>query len=113
MSRHLDQRRLRAIEKVGDCMIPGDAELPRFSRTSCASQVDRILDHMPEQDLKDLKMLLGILALRDQQIFIEPLGELTGLRMTKENRPPQHRSDPAADLERRLDLAAALGSEQR
>src|SRR5579885_224397 len=62
MSRHLDPKQLRAIEKVGDIMIPGDAELPRFSSTGCVSQVDRILDYMPEADLKDLKMLLGILA---------------------------------------------------
>ena len=62
MSKHLNPRQLHAIEKVGDCMIPGDSELPRFSRTGCVSQVDRILDYMPESDLGDLKMLLGILA---------------------------------------------------
>jgi hypothetical protein len=62
MSKHLNERQIHAIDKVGDCMIPGDGELPRFSTTCCSSQVDRILDFMPDQDLSDLKMLLGILA---------------------------------------------------
>lgn len=62
MSKHLNPKQLRAILKVGDVMVPGDSELPRFSSTGCVSQVDRILDHMPETDLGDLKMLLGILA---------------------------------------------------
>jgi hypothetical protein len=62
MSKHLNPKQLRAIEKVGDVMIPGDSEFPSFSRTGCISQVDRILDYMPASDLGDLKMLLGILA---------------------------------------------------
>ncbi|HUP56324.1 MAG TPA: hypothetical protein VM598_02655 [Bdellovibrionota bacterium] len=62
-SKHLGPSQIRAIEKVGDCLVPGDGEFPRFSATGCVSQIDRILDYMPATDLKDLKMLLGILAL--------------------------------------------------
>src|SRR4051794_4658759 len=63
MSRHLNPRQLRAIEKVGDFMCPGDGVLPRFAETGCVKHVDRILDYMPQGDLGDLKLLLGILAL--------------------------------------------------
>jgi hypothetical protein len=63
ISRHLNGAQLKAIDKVGDCLIPGDADLPPFSSTHCVSQVDRILDFMPAQDLGDLKMLLGILSI--------------------------------------------------
>jgi hypothetical protein len=62
VSKHLGASQIRAIEKVGDCLIPGDSDLPRFSSSGCVREVDRILDYMPEQDLKDLKMLLGLLA---------------------------------------------------
>jgi hypothetical protein len=61
-SKHLSPSQLRAIEKVGDCLIPGDSESPMFSNSGCITEVDRILDYMPEADLKDLKMLLGLLA---------------------------------------------------
>lgn len=61
-SRHLKDRQLAAIEKIGDCLIPGDGDLPRFSATGCAREIDRILDYMPERDLADLKTLLALLG---------------------------------------------------
>ena len=61
-SRHLNARQLRAIEKLGDAMVPGDSELPSFSSSGCVRHVDRLLDHMPASDLKDLGTLLTLLA---------------------------------------------------
>lgn len=62
-SKHLSRAQCRGIEKVGDSMITSDSKLPGFSASGCASQVDRILDYMPAQDVKDLKMLLGIFGI--------------------------------------------------
>lgn len=69
---HLSARQIRGIEKLGDVFAPGlPAEagpagetpgLPSFSASGCAREVDRILEHMPESDLKDLKLLLLLLS---------------------------------------------------
>jgi hypothetical protein len=61
-SKHLNASQLSAINKVGDVMIPGAQGFPRFSDAGVVSQVDRLLDHMPEGDRNDLKLLLTILA---------------------------------------------------
>jgi hypothetical protein len=62
-SKHLTSRQLRAIEKIGNQMIPGIDDLPSFSATGCVSEVDRVLDYMPDSDLKDLKLLLSLLSI--------------------------------------------------
>lgn len=62
MSQSLSPRQLRAIERIGDWMIPGDGEMPRFSELGCISQVARILDYMPASDVGDLKTLLTLLS---------------------------------------------------
>lgn len=60
--RHLNEKQVRGLLKLGDAMVPGNAQMPRFSTSGCADQINRILDYMPEQDLSDLKMLLMILS---------------------------------------------------
>lgn len=62
MSRHLNDRQIGAIEKVGDILLPGDGKLPAFAQSRCVQSIDRILDYMGEQDLSDLKMLLTLFA---------------------------------------------------
>ena len=63
MSRHLSLLQLKGIDKMGNCMLPGDGELASFSASGCSSEVDRILDFMPAKDLGDLKMLLTLMGL--------------------------------------------------
>lgn len=58
----LEPRHLAALNRIGDVLVPGDGELPRFSSLNCVSQVGRITAYMPEADFKDLRMLLGILS---------------------------------------------------
>ncbi len=62
LTRHLNQRQLEAIRKIGDSLIEGDADLPSFSASGCIASVDRILDYMPEQDLRDLRSLLTLFS---------------------------------------------------
>jgi hypothetical protein len=58
----LNPRQISAINKIGDCLIPGDSHFPKFSRTNAASLSDRVLNYMPKKDLEDLKMLLTVFS---------------------------------------------------
>jgi hypothetical protein len=59
ISRHLDRRQLRALEVIGDVLVPGDEDLPSFSRLGCVAHVDRLLDFMPDDDLRGLQGVLS------------------------------------------------------
>ena len=59
VSRHLGPRQLRALEAIGDVLVPGDADLPSFSRLGCVAHVDRRLDFMPDDDLRGLQGVLS------------------------------------------------------
>jgi len=63
-SRYLSARQFRGLEKLGDAYCPGDDELPSFAALGCAEHVDEVLDCMPEQDRRDLAMLLGVCAIK-------------------------------------------------
>ncbi|HEY9844385.1 MAG TPA: hypothetical protein V6D23_28200 [Candidatus Obscuribacterales bacterium] len=62
ISEYLSKRQLKAIDRLGDLMLPGDGEFPAFSELGCIHAVDEIMAWMPEGDLADLKLLLGLLA---------------------------------------------------
>ena len=62
MSKYLGARQISGLEKMGDVLVPGDNELVSFKVSGCSSEVDRILDHMPRSDLKDLKLLLTLMS---------------------------------------------------
>jgi hypothetical protein len=61
-SRHLDARRLRALNKLGNCLVPGDDDLPSFSRCGCSDHVDDILDYLPADDRIALGRILFLLS---------------------------------------------------
>ena len=58
----LTEKQLHTLEKIGDLFCPGTSTLPKFSTIGCAHEIDRILNFMPEGDLKDLKLLFGLLS---------------------------------------------------
>lgn len=58
----LDSKHLAGICKIGDCYLPGCDEFPSFSQSGCIAHVDRVVAFVPEQDLGDLKMILGLFA---------------------------------------------------
>lgn len=72
MPRHLNPRQLRGLLKVGDLLVPGDGELPSFSRSGCAEEADRVLAYLNEADRKGLLMLLGVFS-------VTPVALLRGL----------------------------------
>ena len=62
MSRILSARQIRALERVGDIMIPGVDGFPSFSATGSIGHVDLLLDVTPAEDVAGLKFLLGVLS---------------------------------------------------
>lgn len=60
----LSALQVRAIEKLGNVICPGDRDLglPSFIELGCVEHADIVLNELPESDLKDLKLLLTIFA---------------------------------------------------
>ena len=86
MHETLSAAQLAGLRKVGDIMIPGDADMPRFSASGCAEQADRMIAYMNTGDREGITLLLGVfrflpsivirglLALMDRHAsFPEPL----------------------------------------
>lgn len=59
-SKHLTATQLAGLRRVGDVLIPGDADLPSFSRSGAIEHVDRMLDYMYESDRNGVKALLTL-----------------------------------------------------
>jgi hypothetical protein len=53
----------KGLNKLGDALVPGDGDLASFSRSGCAGQVGRVLEHMGAADLADLRGLLTAMAI--------------------------------------------------
>jgi hypothetical protein len=62
MSHILSERQKSAIQKIGDCLIPGGHGFPKFSQSNAIANSDRVLSCMPKKDLEDLKMLLTVFS---------------------------------------------------
>jgi hypothetical protein len=62
ISKHFKANQVQGVRKLGNVMFPGGEGFPSFSDCDCVRHLDRILDFMPEQDLKDLGMLALLLA---------------------------------------------------
>ncbi|MDP3938847.1 MAG: hypothetical protein Q8R92_12040 [Deltaproteobacteria bacterium] len=62
MSAILSTRQVAVLGRIGDIMIPGGGDFPRFSDTGCLTHIDPLLRAMPPEDLAGLKGLLSILS---------------------------------------------------
>ena len=61
-SAYLNQRQLRALERLGDLVLPGGEGMPSFSATGSLAHVDKLLAVTPAQDVRDLRLLLSLLS---------------------------------------------------
>lgn len=52
---------LKAINKIGDLLIPGSDEFPSFSTYGCVERIDDLLAYAMVDDVKTLNTVLGIL----------------------------------------------------
>lgn len=59
----LTRLQAKGLLKAGDIMIPGDAELPSFSRSGSLAAADRIVDFLTESDRAGLKGVAVLFAL--------------------------------------------------
>ncbi|MBW8051959.1 MAG: hypothetical protein FVQ77_16790 [Cytophagales bacterium] len=62
MSKLLSKPALKAINRIGDIMMPKNGELPSYSELGGIEHIDEILQCAPENDIKDLSMILSILS---------------------------------------------------
>ena len=60
-SQILDPRALRALERLGDIIVPRVGGLPAFSELGCIEHVDSVLTYAPREDVASLKTLLDVL----------------------------------------------------
>jgi len=63
ISKILSSREISSIVRIGDLMIPAYEEFPSFSQLGCVEHIDSVLGYAPEDDIKDLKLLLKSLSL--------------------------------------------------
>ncbi|MFH1319668.1 MAG: hypothetical protein ABII90_03330 [Bacteroidota bacterium] len=62
MSKILCKSALKAINRIGNIMIPKNGELPSYSEYGGIEHIDEILKYAPESDMKDLNMVLSVLS---------------------------------------------------
>ena len=58
--RLLSAIQFEGLLKVGDILIPGDDDLPSFSASGCAAQIDRMLPYITESDRNGFKAVLAV-----------------------------------------------------
>jgi hypothetical protein len=63
MSKIFSKPALKALNRIGDIMIPENSPFPSYSQTGCIEHVDILIAHAPLEDIKDLNLLLSILSL--------------------------------------------------
>jgi hypothetical protein len=91
-SNYLSQNQLKGLLKTGDVILPGTNKSPSFSQTGCIHYVDRMAAYLSEDDLNDLRTVLGLFRwlpswgitvimamVARNQFFPGPIG--AGLRM--------------------------------
>jgi acyl-CoA reductase-like NAD-dependent aldehyde dehydrogenase len=61
-TKYLNDRQLSGLKKLGDIILPGDSELPAFSKTGFELHVDRICKYMNQDDLEGIELLLSIFS---------------------------------------------------
>ncbi len=57
----LNPRALRALERLGDLIVPRVGKLPAFSELGCIEYVDSVLSYAPPEDSASLRTLLNVL----------------------------------------------------
>jgi len=56
----LNHRQLAGLNKLGNVLVPGTADLPSFSATRCAEQADRMLAYMTDSDRQSVAGVLTV-----------------------------------------------------
>ncbi len=68
-SKIIGEREIRAIERLGDLMIPQTEDFPSFTQLGCVEHIDDVLGYAPPEETGDLKMLLkGLSVMPDSAL---------------------------------------------
>jgi hypothetical protein len=63
MSVYFNKAQLRALERLGNLMLPRSGDYPSFAELGCLAHIDEIAAWIPDSDRADLGLLLNLLAL--------------------------------------------------
>lgn len=69
-STYLSKSAVKGLTRIGDILIPGNAEFPSFSAFMCMDHIDGLVSYAPKDDINDLGMVLGILSVMPQSILL-------------------------------------------
>lgn len=69
-SKYLNQLQTKGVLKVGDAVIPGDGQFPKFSDTQFIRQIDRMLDYIPADDRDGLGLLLAMFGILPEFVVL-------------------------------------------
>ncbi len=58
----LNKTSLKALNRLGDIYCPKNGEFPSYSELGCVQHVNTMVAYTPASDVKDLNLLLNILA---------------------------------------------------
>ncbi len=61
-SKYLSNSALKSINRIGDILCPGEGEFPSYSNLGCVEHIDTMFENAPPADVKDLGLLLFVLA---------------------------------------------------
>ena len=60
-SAYFSPRALKALNRLGDILIPANGDFPSFSEYGGLEHIDRMVSYAPVDDIGDLNMALGYL----------------------------------------------------
>lgn len=75
-SKYLSNSALKAINRIGDLMIPRNGEFPSFSEVGGLQYIDDLVSYAPPADIKDLNLLLTILSFMPTFVLKWVLGKM-------------------------------------
>ena len=77
MSEILSKSAIKGVIRLGDIMIPGNADLPSYSEYGGIEHVDDLLEHAPSSDIGDLNLILAILSFMPGFVLKWMVGKMT------------------------------------
>lgn len=77
-SKILSPRAVRALERLGDIVCPGDGETPAYSECGCVEHVDKAIAYAPTDDIKSLNLLLRVLSFMPNFVLRWLVNKMTG-----------------------------------
>lgn len=93
-SQYLSKWALKAINRIGDIIIPRNGEFPAFSEVGGIEHIDDLVSYAPPGDIGDLNLLLTVLAFMPRFVLVWIVKQMEGAH---------HSTGALADIFRQLD----------